>query len=138
MDDFNKFRRIYEAIDRHRRTAWMVAQRVWSSIVLQGYNSAEAGILRAAPEQIILGAKAHAQDIYDRIPSEPLSIDPYMLAEYRRKVDRDDPYRYVQGAQNWLMEGRWEDLQPDERNRLAALYDARMTRKGNVVKMVAK
>ena len=128
MDDFNAFRSIYENLDRHRRTAWMVAQRVWSSIVMQGYHSPDAGILRAKPEEIILGAKAYAQDLYERIPIEPLTINEMALAEWRRKADRDDPYRFVRAGQRWLRDGQWEDFGIKVRTELACKYDKRMSR----------
>jgi len=110
VEPFNEFRAIYEAIDLHRRTSWMVAQRIWSSVVMQGYNSAEAGILTATPQEIIAGAKACAQDIFNRIPEEPLTINAQILSEFKRKADRDDPYRFVLGAHRWLNEGRIEPI----------------------------
>ena len=129
MEPFNEFRAIYEAIDLHRRTSWMVAQRIWSSVVMQGYNSAEAGILTATPQEIIAGAKACAQDIFNRIPEEPLTINAQILSEFKRKADRDDPYRFVLGAHRWLNEGRWANFRIEERDRLVCQYDARKTPK---------
>lgn len=128
MDEFNSFRSIYERIDLHRRSAWMIAQRIWSLLVMQGYNSPEAGHLQAAPSEIIMGAKALAQDIYNRIPDEPMTINPQILSEHRRKADRDDPYRFVLGAHRWLSEGRWADFRPEESKRLADEYDARVAK----------
>ena len=67
--------------------------------------------LQESPEVVIEGAKA-----------------------YRMRLLEDDTpdYRYAAGAQVWLNQGRWEDIEEGERRELAARLD-RILNRGNGV-----
>ena len=128
MTTFDTFRLIYSSIDLYRRSKWAVARRYFLLLTSCGLHTTDAGLLAVTPDIIIIGAKATAQDIYDRVPEEPLTINPQMLAEFRRKAERENPYQYVSGAHKWLMDGCFDNFLPDERERLANAYDKRMTK----------
>ena len=79
--------------------------------------------------EAITGSGRHTKvdglDLYHRTTPEVLisAAKAYRMVLIQSSEDEDAPYKYAQGSQVFLNQGRFEDFDDDEREELAAKWD---------------
>ena len=106
MTDFDEF---WTAYPKHaQRSKKAVSRAIFEAITGPGRHTKVDGLdlsHQETPGVLIAAAKA------------------YRMVLIQSSEGDENPYKYAQGSQVWLNQGRFEDFDDDEREELAAKWD---------------